>query len=206
MKLVALVGVAAALQAPRCSRTQRTKLSATRDGAQRRRLLVGGGGAVLLSPLQKALALPAAAAPRVVCDGFAVAATDDRKYRLVELASGMRVLLAINSEHSKNLKSDAFRVYQLEKSLFPAAHPFSKFGTGNRTTLRPPDGTGEPPRGALVEFYGEHYRSLTLKWIVPFEGEDAAAVQASRLRDRFAKPDLFLSHVLATRARSLYAI
>ncbi|KAH8052313.1 M16 peptidase-like protein [Aureococcus anophagefferens] len=132
MKLVALVGVAAALQAPRCSRTQRTKLSATRDGAQRRRLLVGGGGAVLLSPLQKALALPAAAAPRVVCDGFAVAATDDRKYRLVELASGMRVLL----------------------------------------------------------------RSLTLKWIVPFEGEDAAAVQASRLRDRFAKPDLFLSHVL----------
>ena len=373
MKLVALVGVAAALQAPRCSRTQRTKLSATRDDAQRRRLLVGGGGAVLLSPLQKALALPAAAAPRVVCDGFAVAATDDRKYRLVELASGMRVLLvsdaraesaaaavdvhvghmsdpagypglahfcehmlflgsekfpgeddwerfvsdsggssnaytdtedtcyfwelpdaaklgaaltrwgpffasplfaadatrreveAINSEHSKNLKSDAFRVYQLEKSLFPAAHPFSKFGTGNRTTLRPPDGTGEPPRGALVDFYGEHYvgdrmagvvcgrepldaltkladrafagvrkrdtpqtrvaslpsaswlavdpapdtrdgalvvssissqRSLTLKWIVPFEGEDAAAVQASRLRDRFAKPDLFLSHVL----------
>ena len=57
-----------------------------------------------------------------------------------------REVEAINSEHSKNLKSDAFRVYQLEKSLFPAAHPFSKFGTGNRTTLRPPDGTGEPPR------------------------------------------------------------
>ncbi|KAH8051135.1 M16 peptidase-like protein [Aureococcus anophagefferens] len=98
-----------------------------------------------------------------------------------------REVEAINSEHSKNLKSDAFRVYQLEKSLFPAAHP---------SQVR----HGQPHDPAAARRHrraaARSWTSLTLKWIVPFEGEDAAAVQASRLRDRFAKPDLFLSHVL----------
>ena len=376
--LVALAASARGFQ--RSPRRQRPSVAlrslGDKDGLQRRRLLVASAWSL---PLQQALvsgggAVAASAGTRVICDSLAVAATDTRSYRVVELASGMRALLvsdaaarscaaavdvhvghmsdparlpglahfcehmlflgsakypgeddwetfvsdgggssnaytdtedtcyfwdlpdarllgealerwgpffgsplfatdatrreveAINSEHGKNLKSDAFRVYQLEKSLFPKAHPFSKFGTGNRTTLRPPDGTGEPPRDALVAFYDEHYvgdamaavvcgsasldaltslaekafggvrrrasdaprvaslpsatwldvdcqpdaekalvvaslasqRAATIKWILPFApgSADAAEVEEHRLRDRYGRPDLFLSHVL----------
>ena len=68
-----------------------------------------------------------------------------------------REVEAINSEHAKNLKSDAFRIYQLTKARFPVAHPFSKFGTGDRKTLRPPDGAGAPPVEPLRTFYGANY-------------------------------------------------
>jgi insulysin len=43
-----------------------------------------------------------------------------------------RELNAIESEHAKNLQSDGFRVYQLQKLRAAADHPYSKFGTGNK--------------------------------------------------------------------------
>eukprot|EP01117_Protostelium_nocturnum_P010127 TRINITY_DN3613_c0_g1_i2.p1 TRINITY_DN3613_c0_g1~~TRINITY_DN3613_c0_g1_i2.p1 ORF type:complete len:877 (+),score=261.82 TRINITY_DN3613_c0_g1_i2:61-2691(+) len=46
-----------------------------------------------------------------------------------------REVNAVDSENQKNLQNDAFRFYQLQKSLSNPQHPFSKFGTGNRKTL-----------------------------------------------------------------------
>lgn len=44
--------------------------------------------------------------------------------------SADREVNAVNSEHEKNLQSDAWRFDQLEKSSSKLGHPFRKFGTG----------------------------------------------------------------------------
>ena len=77
-----------------------------------------------------------------------------------------REVEAIDSEHSKNLKSDGFRLFQLTKSRFPSTHPFSKFGTGTRKTLRPPNGDGDPPVDKLREFYGLNYVGSNMACVV----------------------------------------
>jgi len=51
-----------------------------------------------------------------------------------ESATG-RELNAIDSEHAKNLQSDVFRLYELEKDRVNTDHPYSKFFTGNKVTL-----------------------------------------------------------------------
>ena len=50
-----------------------------------------------------------------------------------------REVNAIDSEHSKNLQSDFWRFEQLFKLRADQAHPYAKFGTGNRQTLRDGD-------------------------------------------------------------------
>lgn len=46
-----------------------------------------------------------------------------------------RELNAVDSEHKKNHQADPWRIFQLNKTLSKVGHPWSKFGTGNRTTL-----------------------------------------------------------------------
>lgn len=41
----------------------------------------------------------------------------------------------MDSEHKKNHQSDAWRIFQLNKSLSTPGHPWRKFGSGNRDTL-----------------------------------------------------------------------
>ena len=41
-----------------------------------------------------------------------------------------REINAVNSENDKNLQSDSWRFYQLDKSLANPDHDYSKFGTG----------------------------------------------------------------------------
>ena len=74
-----------------------------------------------------------------------------------ESATG-RELNAIESENAKNLQSDGFRIYQVEKSRFNSEHPYSKFFTGNKATLL--DGTkrqGIDLRQELIKFYEQYY-------------------------------------------------
>jgi len=79
---------------------------------------------------------------------FDMAANDDAKLRqgldrfgsffscpLFTESSTMRELNAIESEHAKNLQSDIFRLYQIEKTRANPLHPYSKFYTGNKATL-----------------------------------------------------------------------
>ena len=43
-----------------------------------------------------------------------------------------RELNAIESENAKNLQSDGFRAFQMQKLRASPEHPYSKFGTGNK--------------------------------------------------------------------------
>ena len=64
----------------------------------------------------------------------------------------MREMKAVDSEHSKNLNSDRWRVLQLIKNIANKSHPFSKFGTGNLETLNK-----ENIRDRLIKFFKQYY-------------------------------------------------
>ena len=81
-----------------------------------------------------------------------------------------RELNAIESENAKNLQSDVFRLYQIEKSRASPKHPYSKFFTGNKKTLL--DNTkakGIDLRQELIKFYNRYYSSnqMTLAIVAP---------------------------------------
>ena len=81
-----------------------------------------------------------------------------------------RELNAIDSENAKNLQSDVFRVFQLEKARAQMDHPFHKFFTGNKATLL--DGTKEQGinlRNELIHFYQTYYSAnqMTLAVVGP---------------------------------------
>lgn len=73
-------------------------------------------------------------------------------------SSTMRELNAIESENAKNLQSDVFRLYQIEKSRSNSLHPYSKFYTGNKATLL--DETRKKKldlRTELIKFWSTYY-------------------------------------------------
>ncbi|KAL7541746.1 hypothetical protein ACHAXR_011187 [Thalassiosira sp. AJA248-18] len=86
-----------------------------------------------------------------------------------ESATG-RELNAIDSENSKNLQNDIFRLYELEKDRVNSEHPYSKFFTGNKSTLL--EGTkrqGINLRQQLVKFYESYYSAnqMSLAIVAP---------------------------------------
>ena len=69
-----------------------------------------------------------------------------------------RELNAIDSEHSKNLQNDVFRLYELEKDRVNSNHPYAKFFTGNKDTLlTETKRRGIDLRSKLMEFYEQYY-------------------------------------------------
>jgi insulysin len=78
-----------------------------------------------------------------------------------------RELEAVNSENAKNLLSDMWRSFQLQKSTADPEHPFSKFGTGNRETLETvPAGKGIDVRQVLLDFHEKFYSASIMKLCV----------------------------------------
>jgi len=82
----------------------------------------------------------------------------------------LRELNAIESENSKNLQSDAFRFYQIEKSRASSQHPYSKFYTGNKETLL--EGTQKQQldlRSELIKFWSTYYNAdqMSLAIVAP---------------------------------------
>ncbi len=74
---------------------------------------------------------------------------------------------AVDSEHKKNLQSDAWRGFQLEKSLCDSSHPYSKFGTGNLKTLwDQPRSKGLDPREELLKFHDRYYSANVMKLVM----------------------------------------
>ncbi len=67
-----------------------------------------------------------------------------------------REVNAIDSEHNKNLQSDYWRFEQLFKLRADQSHPYAKFGTGNRLTLRDGDASA---REALLAFHSRYYQA-----------------------------------------------
>ncbi|KAM3578800.1 metalloprotease [Umbelopsis sp. WA50703] len=75
-----------------------------------------------------------------------------------------RELKAVDSEHKKNLQSDSWRIFQLEKSLSNPNHPYCHFGTGNLETLFDnPKRLGLDIRDELLKFHDKYYSANIMK-------------------------------------------
>lgn len=75
----------------------------------------------------------------------------------------MREISAVNSEHEKNLASDAWRIRMVNKTIASAHHPYSKFSTGSVQTLSDiPKRIGINIRAELIAFHKHWYRSGNL--------------------------------------------
>lgn len=97
-----------------------------------------------------------------------------------------REMFAVDSENKKNLKNDAWRLNQLEKSLSNPSHPYSKFGTGNLETLGLlPKDRGIEIRKILIEFYEKHYSANVMKLVV--YGREHLDQLEVMIRDKFSK-------------------
>lgn len=73
----------------------------------------------------------------------------------------------MDSENQKNLKSDAWRLDQLEKSIARQDHPYSKFGTGNLQTLKiEPEKQNLSVREELLKFHSKYYSSNLMSLVL----------------------------------------
>ncbi|CAI5452084.1 unnamed protein product [Caenorhabditis angaria] len=71
-----------------------------------------------------------------------------------------REVCAVDSEHSNNLKNDAWRFLQVDRSRSKPGHDYGKFGTGNKQTLlEDARKKGIEPRDALLNFHKQWYSS-----------------------------------------------
>ncbi|CAD6898866.1 unnamed protein product [Tilletia controversa] len=78
-----------------------------------------------------------------------------------------REVRAVDSEHKKNLQNDAWRAFQLEKSLSDPKHPYSNFGTGSASTLwDTPRSKGIDVRQELLKFHERHYSANVMKLVI----------------------------------------
>lgn len=110
-----------------------------------------------------------------------------------ESATG-RELNAIESENAKNLQSDSFRLYQLEKGRQNSDHPHSKFFTGNKQTLlEDSKKKGLNLRDELIKFYAQYYSSnqMTLAVVGPQSLDELKKMvdsAFSNIPNRYAPP------------------
>ncbi|KAI8458009.1 Metalloenzyme, LuxS/M16 peptidase-like protein [Phakopsora pachyrhizi] len=78
-----------------------------------------------------------------------------------------REIRVVDSENSKNLQSDTWRMFQLEKASSSRSHSYWRFGTGNLQTLwERPKALGLDVREELLKFYSRHYSSNVMKLAV----------------------------------------
>ncbi|KAG7668348.1 hypothetical protein Ndes2526B_g00937 [Nannochloris sp. 'desiccata'] len=74
---------------------------------------------------------------------------------------------AVDSEHGKNLNSDAWKKLQLWRSTANSTHPISRFSTGNIDTLiNEPESKGLSPHQAVKTFYDQHYSASLMRLAV----------------------------------------
>ena len=97
-----------------------------------------------------------------------------------------RELNAIESENSKNLQSDNFRTYQIEKERQNLDHPHSKFFTGNKKTLlEDTKKAGINLREELIQFYNRYYSANQMTLAVV--GPQSLDTLKNMVQDAFAK-------------------
>lgn len=78
-----------------------------------------------------------------------------------------RELRAVDSEHKKNLQSDTWRLFQLDKNLSNPDYPYNSFGTGNLVSLKEePTAKGLNVRDAFMKFHETYYSSNLMKLVV----------------------------------------
>ena len=72
-----------------------------------------------------------------------------------------REMQAVNSEHQKNLLSDAWKKLQIIRSSAKPTHPMNTFSTGNLETLKV-----DNIRDELLRFYDKYYSANIMKLVV----------------------------------------
>ncbi|KAF9347764.1 Insulinase (Peptidase M16) [Mortierella sp. AD094] len=78
-----------------------------------------------------------------------------------------RELRAVDSEYKRYLKSDVWRLYQLEKSLSSRQNPYWRFQVGNIETLKEiPTQEGIDIRDETIKFYHKYYSSNIMKLVI----------------------------------------
>ncbi|SGY41131.1 BQ5605_C003g02474 [Microbotryum silenes-dioicae] len=74
---------------------------------------------------------------------------------------------AVHSENSKNLQSDMWRFFQLDKSTSSKSHAYWRFGTGNKDSLGfEPPREGLDVRERLLDWQAKHYSANICKLVV----------------------------------------
>lgn len=91
----------------------------------------------------------------------------------------------MNSENTKNLQNDMWRLYQLSKSTSKPDHAYHKFGTGNLVTLKErPEAAGLNTRDALLKFHEEFYSANVMRLAIV--GRDSLDQLEAWAREKFA--------------------
>jgi len=75
-------------------------------------------------------------------------------------------IFAVNSEFEKNIHSDEKRFDRLFQSMANPLHPFSKFSTGNKKTIKVDGITHHALRDKVVKYFHKHYIGRNIKIIV----------------------------------------
>ncbi len=103
---------------------------------------------------------------------FFVSPTFDEKY--VE-----REKNAVHSEHEKNLKEDGRREYRFLQMITDPNHPFSKFATGDKETLK------DANRDVVMDFYSQNYSSNLMRLVLmsPLSTEELRSLAATHFED-----------------------
>ncbi len=71
-----------------------------------------------------------------------------------------REISAVESEYAKNLQLDGRQKFQLMRNSSDPAHPYNRFGSGNRATLaEAPAALGLNARERMMQWYSEKYRT-----------------------------------------------
>tara|TARA_R110002074_G_scaffold401092_1_gene598142 strand:+ start:6854 stop:9700 length:2847 start_codon:yes stop_codon:yes gene_type:complete len=75
-----------------------------------------------------------------------------------------REINAVHSEYTAKIKDDGRRFFSAIKEILSDNHPYSKFSVGNLETLT--DNPEKSLRGALLEFYADHYSANKMKLVI----------------------------------------
>lgn len=94
-------------------------------------------------------------------------------------SSSERELLAVHSEHQKNLQSDPWRKYQLTKHLSKPTSHYHKFSTGDKGSLGNPN-----LREMLFKFYQSNYSANIMKLVV--YGQSDIETLTEEVKTRFS--------------------
>ena len=93
-----------------------------------------------------------------------------------------REMNAVHSEHQKNLNNDGWRSHEMLKQAMNPNHPFSRFATGDLSTLRDrPAEVGLNVREILLKFHADHYSANMMKVCI-YGKEDLDTLQAYALK------------------------
>ena len=80
---------------------------------------------------------------------------------LFDVNSTEREMNAVDSEHSKNIQQDLWRLHRLSTMKASSTHPLHKFGTGNLNTLNV-----ENVRDRIIDLYMTYYSSNLMTLVV----------------------------------------